>query len=121
MGEAERFQRSLIDDALRGIRSVLAEFELYPDEPVRWGNRRGIVSEVDDATWLRADEGGTVEMHVDSGELVDEGEAICTIMNPFSKDVVTTDAPVAGIVLGPLETPVVWPGNPLCHLVRTVD
>ncbi|WP_306060998.1 succinylglutamate desuccinylase/aspartoacylase family protein [Natronococcus wangiae] len=117
MGEAERFQRHLIDEALRGIRSVFGEFDLYPDEAVRWGNRRGIVSEVSNATWLRADEGGIVEMHVDSGEFVDEQESICTITNPFSKDLVTVDAPFDGVVLGLLETPVVWPGNPLCHLV----
>lgn len=117
MGEAERFQRRLIDEAVRGIRSVCAEFELYPDEPVRWGNRRGIISDVSDATWLRADEGGTVEMHVDSGERVDEGEPICTISNPFSRNLATVEAPFAGIVLGSLKTPVVWPGNPLCHLV----
>ncbi|WP_440771352.1 succinylglutamate desuccinylase/aspartoacylase family protein [Natronorubrum sp. DTA28] len=98
---------------------MFGEFDLYPDEAVRWGNRRGIVSEVSDATWLRVDEGGIVEMHVDSGERVDERDSICTIMNPFSKDLVTVDAPFDGVVLGSLETPLVWPGNPLYHLVPT--
>jgi uncharacterized protein len=70
-----------------------------------------------DATWLRADEGGIVKMHIDSGEFVDEQDLICTITNPLSKNRVTGDAPFDGVVLGLLNTPVVCPGNTLCHLV----
>ncbi|MFC3476605.1 succinylglutamate desuccinylase/aspartoacylase family protein [Halobacterium litoreum] len=117
MGEAHRFQRPLIDRALDGVASVLAEYELYPSEPVNWPGWRTIVTS-DQKTWLRADAGGLVDMHYERGELVREGDTICTISNPFKTDVVRVTAPFTGLLVGALENPVVYPGNPLCHLVE---
>jgi len=53
------------------------------------------------------------------GALVEEGEVICTITNPFKEeeDIVTVEAPSPALIVGVLENPVVYPGNPLCHLV----
>jgi predicted deacylase len=120
MGEAHRFQRELIDRALDGVASVLAEYEAYPSEPVNWPGWRTVVT-AGGKTWLRADAGGLVEMHCERGELVEEGHHICTITNPFKRDAVTVDAPFTGLMVGVLENPVVYPGNPLCHLVELDD
>jgi len=117
MGEAHRFQRSLIDRALDGVASVLAEYGVYPTEPVNWPGWRTIVTS-DQKTWIRADDGGLVDMHHERGDLVHEGDVICTISNPFKTDVVTVDAPFTGLLVGKLENPVVYPGNPLVHLVE---
>jgi hypothetical protein len=57
-------------------------------------------------------------MHHDRGALVHEGDRICTITNPFKDDNVTIEAPFTGLLVGVLENPVVYPGNPLCHLVE---
>ena len=57
-------------------------------------------------------------MHYDCGALVHEGDAICTITNPFKDDNVAVEAPFTGLLVGILENPVVYPGNPLCHLVE---
>jgi len=118
MGEAHRFERELIDHALEGVRSVFAEYNIYPQETVRWPGWRTVVSGWDEKTWLRADDGGIVEMHYSRGDLVREGETICTITNPFKADPNTVDAPFTGILVGVLENPVVYPGNPLCHFVK---
>ena len=75
MGQAHRFERSLIDDALRGVESVFAEYGLQGGT-VRWPGWRTVVTE---KTWIRADAGGIVDMHRDRGSLVNEGERICTI------------------------------------------
>ncbi|WP_049981146.1 succinylglutamate desuccinylase/aspartoacylase family protein [Halolamina rubra] len=117
MGEAHRFQRRLIDDALDGVASVLAEYGVYPSEPVNWPGWRTIVSS-EGKTWLRADAGGLVDMHYDSGDLVHEGDTVCSISNPFKTDVVDVPAPFTGLLVGKLENPVVYPGNPLIHLVE---
>jgi len=118
MGEAHRFERGLIDHALEGVRSVFAEYGLYPQETVRWPGWRTVVEGWDEKTWLRADAGGIVEMHYDRGALVREGEVICTITNPFKADATEITAPFTGLVVGVLENPVVYPGNPLCHFVK---
>ncbi len=118
MGEAHRFQREFIDDALAGVRSVLAEFGLFPAELVEWPGWRTVVAGSDEKTWLRADAGGLVEMHAVRGDVVREGDPIATIANPFKTDSVEITAPFTGLLVGTLENPLVYPGNPLCHLVE---
>ena len=121
MGEAHRFQRGLIDRALDGTRSVFAEFGLLPAESVRWPGWRTIIDGNGDKTWLRADVGGLVDMHHAVGSLVREGDPICTISNPFKTDTDVVEAPFTGLLVGTLENPLVYPGNPLCHIVRLDD
>jgi len=116
MGEAHRFQRDLIDRALAGVGSVAAEYGLIEGAVARPSWRAVIGSS--DKTWIRADEGGIVEMHYEQGEVVPEGESICTITDPFKGGAVEVAAPFDGLVVGVLENPVVYPGNPLCHLAR---
>ncbi len=118
MGEAHRFQRGLIDDALAGVRSVFAEYGLLTRDAVRWPGWRTIVAGAGEKTWLRADAGGIVDTHHESGSLVHEGDRIATITNPFKQDAIGVEAPFTGLLIGVLENPVVYPGNPLCHLVQ---
>jgi predicted deacylase len=120
MGEAHRFQRRLIDRALDGVASVLAEYGVYPTDPVHLPGWRTIVTS-DQKTWIRADDGGLVDMHYDRGELVHDGDAICSISNPFKTEVVDVTAPFTGLLVGKLENPVVFPGNPLVHFVDLDD
>jgi predicted deacylase len=118
MGEAHRFERDLIDHALDGVRSVFAEYGIYPQETVRWPGWRTVIDGWGEKTWLRADAGGIVEMYYGRGDLVREGEVICRITNPFKSDAITVEAPFTGLLVGVLENPVVYPGNPLCHFVK---
>jgi hypothetical protein len=118
MGEAHRFQREFIDRAQAGTLSVLAEFGLREEQAVAWPGWRTVIDGSAEKTWLRADAGGLVEMHHDRGSLVYEGERICTITNPFKTDSTVVEAPFTGLLVGVLENPLVYPGNPLCHLVK---
>jgi predicted deacylase len=117
LGEAHRFQRGLIDKALEGVLSVMAEFNMRANEPVKWPGWRVVINGSEEKTWLRADAGGLVEMHHDRGSLVEEGDTVCTITNPFKTDTTVVEAPFTGLLVGVLENPLVYPGNPLCHLV----
>jgi predicted deacylase len=117
LGEAHRFQRPLIDAALEGVLSVMAELGMRETERVKWPGWRTVIDGADEKTWLRADAGGLVEMHADRGSLVETGDPICTITNPFKTESVVVEAPFTGLLVGVLENPLVYPGNPLCHLV----
>jgi predicted deacylase len=121
MGEAHRFERELIDHALDGVRSVFAGYGIYQQETVRWPGWRTIIEGWSEKTWLRADAGGIVDMHYKRGELVHEGETICRITNPFKTDETLVEAPFTGLLVGVLENPVVYPGNPLCHFIKIGD
>jgi predicted deacylase len=117
LGEAHRFQRALIDKALEGVLSVMAEFGMQETDTVKWPGWRTVINGSEEKTWLRADAGGLVEMHHDRGSLVEEGDTVCTITNPFKTDTTVVEAPFTGLLVGVLENPLVYPGNPLCHLV----
>jgi len=118
MGEALRFQRALIDRAQEGVRSVLAEFGMLDTEQVRWPGWRTVIENGGEKTWLRADSGGLVDMQHDRGSLVYEGDTICTISDPFRAETDIVEAPFTGVLIGVAENPLVYPGNPLCHLVK---
>ncbi|WP_247009511.1 succinylglutamate desuccinylase/aspartoacylase family protein [Halorientalis litorea] len=120
MGEAHRFQRALIDSALDGVESVLAEYDLLPTETVHWPGWRTVIDgeNGDEKTWLRAGAGGLVDMHYEQGSLVYEDDHICTITNPFKAESEALRAPFTGLLVGVLENPLVYPGNPICHLVE---
>jgi predicted deacylase len=117
MGEAHRFERSLIDRALAGVESVAAEYGLSDESAVSLPAWRAVIGS-EDKTWIRADAGGLVEMHHERGEIVAEGDPVCTITDPFKSDRLDVPAPFTGLLVGVLENPVVYPGNPLCHLAR---
>ena len=121
MGEAHRFQRALIDDALAGVESVLAEYEMLPQCSVRWPGWRTVINSSSEKTWIRADVGGIVEMSHDPGTLVQAGDRVCTISDPFKTETTVVEAPFTGLLVGVLENPVVYPGNPLCHLAQLDD
>ena len=118
MGEAHRFQRDLIDRALLGVESVLVEFGMRRTDAVRWPGWRTIIDGGAEKTWLRADAGGLVDMHYDGGDLLREEESVCTITDPFKTESESVIAPFTGLVVGVLENPLVYPGNPVCHLVE---
>lgn len=117
MGQAHRFQRSLIDEALIGVRSALAEYGMLESATVRWPGWRTIIDD-NEKRWVRADVGGIVDMSHGPGDLVEEGEKICTISDPFKADSTVVESPFTGLLVGILENPVVYPGNPICHLAR---
>ena len=121
MGEAHRFQRDLIDRAIDGVGSMLAEYGLSQSETVHWPGWRTVIEGDGEKTWLRADAGGLVDIHHGQGSLVHEGDRICTITHPFTSESDTVRAPFTGVIVGVLENPLVYPGNPLCHLVRLDD
>ncbi|AEN04512.1 succinylglutamate desuccinylase/aspartoacylase family protein [Halolamina sp.] len=118
MGEAHRFQREFIDEAIQGVHSIFAEYGIEPDATVNFPGWRTIVEGWGEKTWVRADAGGIVEMRFDHGALVHEGDTICRITNPFKTDAIAVEAPFTGLLVGMLENPVVYPGNPICHIVE---
>ena len=117
MGEAHRFQRPLIDRALVGVESVLAEYGLGVKNAVSWPGWRTVV-DPGAKTWLRADVGGIVDMDRERGDLVENGDVICRVTDPFGGSTDRVRAPFTGLLVGVLENPVVSPGDPLCHVVE---
>ncbi len=120
MGKAHRVQPALIERAIEGVDSVLAEYGLLPTGAVNWPGWTKVIDANTDKTWLRADTGGLVEMQYDQ-PLVHRGETICTITDHFKKREKVVTVPFTGLLVGVLQNPVAAPGHPLCHLVSVDD
>ena len=118
MGKAHRFQHTLIKKAKVGVNSVLAEYGILPDEPVYWPGWYKITTVESEKRWLRAQNGGLVEMEWGPYPLVYEDDTICTVTNHFKTKTEVITAPFTGLIVGVLENPIAAPGHPLCHLVR---
>ncbi|WP_435144116.1 succinylglutamate desuccinylase/aspartoacylase family protein [Halobaculum sp. P14] len=118
MGKAHRFQPALIEKALDGVESVLAEYGVYPGGDVAEPSWRKVMGPTEEKRWIRADSGGLVEMQWGPNPLVHEGDAICTVSDHFKSEERVVEAPFTGLIVGVLENPVALPGHPLCHLVR---
>ncbi len=121
MGKAHRFQPALIDRAVAGVESVLAEFDVLPDATPSRPAWTRVVSGTEQRRWIRADTGGLVEMQWGPYPLVYEGETICTVTDHFKRESHVVAAPFTGLVVGVLENPVALPGHPLVHFVRMDD
>ena len=119
MGKAQRFEPPLIGRALDGIESVLAEYDVLPDAAVEWAGWLEVIETARvEKTWLRAEEGGLVDMQWGPSPIVMQGETICTISDHFKREEHAVTAPFTGIIVGFSENPVAQPGHPLCHLIR---
>lgn len=99
---------AIVDEALVGVRSVYAEFGLISGASVHWPGWRTVINGWDEKTWLRTD----------VGSLVHEGDRIFTITNPFKTDSDVVATPFTGLLVSILKNLLVYPGNPLCHLVK---
>jgi len=118
MGKAHRFQPGLIEKALVGVESVLAEYDVYPQGKVADPSWRKVMGPTEEKRWIRADMGGLVEMEWGPNPLVHDEEVICTISDHFKHEEHIVEAPFTGLIVGVLENPVALPGHPICHLVR---
>ena len=114
IGESQRFEKELVRSGLSGVLNVLYELGMLKGKCVP-PIFQVIVKKTE---WVRANKGGILEMIAEPRGLVSEGEELCTITNPFGKEVGTVRAPFTGMVVGITNYPMVSPGSPICHLVK---
>jgi hypothetical protein len=114
IGESQRFEKELVKAGLAGVLNVLYELGMLKGKMIP-PLFQVIVKKTE---WVRADKGGILEMIAEPRGLVSEGEELCTITNPFGKEVGTVRAPFTGMVVGITNYPMVSPGSPICHLVK---
>ncbi|MFN8164386.1 MAG: succinylglutamate desuccinylase/aspartoacylase family protein [Solirubrobacterales bacterium] len=113
-GSPRVFERPFIDVGVAGVLSVMRHLRMLPgachEPPVR--------IEIAKSSWLRAPEGGMIDLQVALGEPVRRGQLLSIGTNPFGRERSQLRAPTAGIVLGLSRLPLVHPGDAVCHLAR---
>jgi predicted deacylase len=112
-GEPLRFDDDAIRIGLDGILRVLHDLDMIDDAPPPPGDPPLVMHE---STWLRADRGGILELHVGWGDHVEEGQPVWTTTSPLGAERATMESPVDGVVIGGTTIPLVAPGDAVMHV-----
>jgi predicted deacylase len=100
--------------AVHGILNSLRSMRMIPGNPQRPKFR--IMAS--GSTWLRAAEGGLLDMFVSAGSVMREGEVVATISDPATPGM-TVDivAPEDGLIIGAATNPFTAAGMPVGHFL----
>ncbi len=115
-GEALRFDELAIRAGVRGILRAMRLLEMLPAGRTQRSERESYVSR--GSTWIRTPASGILRVYVHLGAWVDEGAIVATVGDFFGDTEETLTAPVAGVVIGRLNLPLVNEGDAVIHLAR---
>ena len=118
-GEALRFDEVAIRAGVKGVISTMRDLGMLP------GSTR-IKKQVEpfvarSTTWTRASKSGILRTVKTLGALVDKGEIMGIISDPFGEEEESVCAPSEGIIIGRTNIPLVNEGEALFHLARFKD
>jgi len=113
-GGANRLDQTAVKVAVHGCLNVLKALKVIPKNPSRPRFRLNAGG----STWLRAGEGGLLDMFVGPGSIVTKGDVVATISDPgapgLSVDIV---APEDGLMICTATNPFVTAGTPVGHFL----
>ena len=113
-GGANLLDQSAVKVAVHGCLNVLRALKVIPKNPSRPRFRLNAGG----STWLRAGEGGLLDMFVSPGSVVEKGEVVATISDPGSPGLsVDIVAPEDGLMICTATNPFVTAGTPVGHFL----
>ena len=111
-GEPNKIEPGVVELGVRGILSALSGLGMldatFPKPAYQ--------TRVDKSVWVRAETGGILRCHVTPGQVVEAGDPIATNLDLFGAEQNLLCSPIDGVVLGMTVSPVVQPGEPVCHV-----
>jgi predicted deacylase len=114
-GEALRFDELSIRVGVQGILRVMAHLGMGVKLPRKAG-AKSIQSRR--TMWMRAPEGGIFRATKASGAFVEKGEAVGYLADPFGDMDIPVVSPIAGVIIGRSNLPVVNQGDALVHVAE---
>ena len=113
-GGANLLDHEAVQVAINGCLNILRALKMIPGKPMR-PKFRLLAS---GSHWLRAGEGGLLDMFVGTGSVIREGDVIATISDPGTPGL-TVDivAPEDGLIIGCATNPFTAAGMPVGHFL----
>ena len=113
-GGADYLGHESVKVAVHGVMNILRSLRMIPGNPHR--PRFRIMAS--GSRWLRAGEGGLLDMFISAGSVMREGEVLATISDPGTPGM-TVDivAPEDGLIIGAATNPFTAAGMPVGHFL----
>ena len=112
-GEALRFDEVSIRAGVRGVLQVMIELGMRP----RSKRPRKVESMVANTSrWVRAGQSGILRSLAGTGTKVQEGDLLAYINNPLGENTEELISPIAGIIIGKTNLPLVFAGEALFNI-----
>ena len=113
-GGANRLDQNAVKVAVHGCLNVLRSLKVIPKNPSRPRFRLNAGG----SKWLRAGEGGLLDIFVNPGSVVMKGDVVATISDPGSPGLsVDIVAPEDGLMICTATNPFVTAGTPVGHFL----
>ncbi len=113
-GEALRFDEMAARAGVAGILRVLRALEMLPAKGIAKARVKPLVCR--SSRWLRAPAGGLLRTYRGDGDVVEAGDVLASVSDPFGEKEVDLLAPSDGIIIGRAVMPVVNEGDAVFHL-----
>ncbi len=111
-GEVWKVEPSILDVACHGVRNILRFLGMTHGT----ARKPGVQFIIETTKWIRAENGGFIQFHVQPGEIVDKDQPLATNTTLLGERLGTLVAPFNGIIIGMTSLPAVAPGEPVFHL-----
>ena len=118
-GEALRYDDLAIRAGVHGVIQVMRELGMLPNLRRRKSPVEPFIAR--SSTWIRAPESGMFRSKVRLGELVQKNDVLGYVSDPYSGESFPVFAPIRGVVIGRIQTPMTHEGEALFHIARFKD
>ena len=113
-GEAMRYDEMSVRSGVAGILRVLKEVGMLSGSGIAKPKATSIICSK--SNWLRAPVGGLLRNFKAEGDVVEVGDIVAAISDPFGDGEVEVEARYSGIIVGRALMPVVHEGDALFHI-----
>lgn len=116
-GEALRYSERAITCAVDGAINVMVGLGMLPSKE-KLQNSQETINISTGSSWIRAPHSGLLVSDKILGDMVDEGELLGLITDPFNENRYDIHAPHSGIIIGATTTPLLNEGDATYHIAR---
>lgn len=113
-GEGMRFDEMSVRAGLAGILRVLKEIGMLPLAGIAKPKAASLLCT--DSRWVRAPTGGLLRAFKGEGEVVEVGDLVAAISDPFGEGEIEVATAYGGIIVGRAVMPIVYEGDALFHI-----
>ncbi len=118
-GKSLDINESVADEAVSGVKRILAHLEML-NPKLNLNTQESDTIYIEKSTWIRARCSGLLHDNGTIGTFVKKGTVLATITDPFGKFERKVKAPNNGYVINANHAPIVYQGDAIYHLSKTL-